>query len=253
MKKIIITLVFALLLGAQGFSQIISYNINQTITGPGQVTLDINNDSNNDFTFEIIALSQGLGARTVTVGSSYFLDNSTYGYPDAFNYNDSVIGPWNQGNGVLGTFNSAGQFNGMGNKYLGIKIATATGNHIGWIELYCSASRDTLIILSCGYQTANNVPIRTGETEAANAVKNIDNGSGIEVLCMGSDVKVNVPVGDPAGLSAKIFDMQGREVNVIPVIEQGENMLHLQGLPHGMYILHVQQKGSSLVARKVVF
>ncbi len=73
--------------------QIISYSINQMMTGPGQLTFDLDNAGGDDLVFEIIDLSpNGLGARVLTIGSTQMLDNSTWGYPDALDQGDTVTG-----------------------------------------------------------------------------------------------------------------------------------------------------------------
>lgn len=48
--------VLFLLLYFLSYSQINSYSINQTLAGPSQLTLDIDNDGSNDYTFDIITL-----------------------------------------------------------------------------------------------------------------------------------------------------------------------------------------------------
>ena len=147
------------------FSQINSYPINQTLTAVGQKTFDIDNNGSVDYTFDIILLSPSVyAARVNAIGSSKILDNSTFGYPDTLSFNDPVVGYFHTGIGVLGTFNNAGQFNGAGIKYLGIKINSGTFDYLGWIKLYCSVNRDTLKIISCGYNTTSGAAINAGQT-----------------------------------------------------------------------------------------
>jgi len=157
--------IFMLFVNTTVLSQIISYQINETITGIGELVYDIDNDGFNDYQFEIIELSPDVyAARVVTFGSSQFLDNSTFGYPDALDFGENISGYFNSGTGVLGTFNPAGQFNGMGDKYLGIKISSNTSNHLGWIKLNCSTNNDSLSVLSCGYNSIPDESITAGQT-----------------------------------------------------------------------------------------
>lgn len=164
MKKVWLLMLLTILFRTSN-SQINTYAINQPIYGIGTLSFDINNDSNYDFTFDIISLTTNtLAARVVPNGLSSILDNSTYGYPDTLNYGDPVVGYFHSNTGVLGTFNNAGQFNGAGEKYLGVKINGSGNNYFGWIKLYCSLNRDTLLILSCGYNTTANYSIFAGQT-----------------------------------------------------------------------------------------
>ncbi|MFN3916199.1 MAG: hypothetical protein ACK4K0_00540 [Flavobacteriales bacterium] len=94
-------------------SQIITGNINYTITTVGQHNVNLNNDVFNDFTFEIIELSPGVySARVLPLNGSQILDNSTFGYPDALNFNDTIAGNFHSNTGILGTIANAGLFQG---------------------------------------------------------------------------------------------------------------------------------------------
>lgn len=160
-------------------AQIITQQINQTLIGPGQIGLDLNGDNYNEYTFDIISLSIGeLAARVHPQGSAQILDNSTFGYPDALDVEDAVSGYFHSNVGVLGTFNDAGQFNGKGNKFLGIK-ANISGTNLGWIELYCSEDRDTLTLLSFAYVSGQDGAINAGQT-VSTATNNLpDSGPGL--------------------------------------------------------------------------
>ena len=94
-----------------------------------------------------------------------FLDNSTWHYADALNYYDE-IGPnalWSENSVVLGTFASAGNFNGKGDKYLGFRIPYNDNYHYGWIKLNCSQHNDTLTIYQFGYHKTVNRKIKAGQ------------------------------------------------------------------------------------------
>lgn len=163
--KTILTLALLLGINSYTFSQIKTYNINQTLIGPSSITLDIDSNSTDDFTFDILTLSPGTyAARVLPVALTSILDNSTFGYADALNFGDPVTGYFNTGTGILGTIAGAGQFNGMGIKYLGFKINLSGMDHYGWFKLNCSTNRDTLIIISVGFNTIANAPITAGQT-----------------------------------------------------------------------------------------
>ena len=156
---------------------ILSGLINTSIISTGQIGLDLNGNEFSDLYFEIIDLNplnpnglpthfDSLAARA---GSStvQFLDNSTWHYADALEIN-SVIDQnhhWSSNNVVLGTFLNGGQFNGNGNRYLGIRIPNGNDYNYGWIKIYCSNHNDTLRILEYAYNDAINNSILAGETE----------------------------------------------------------------------------------------
>ena len=238
-KSLLQLLIMGLLLlpeYAQG--QIIEHVINDTLSGIGTLTKDINQDGTSDFTFEIIDLSpNGLGARVVGLSSSTFIDNSTFGYPDALSLGDSVTGYFNSGNGVLGTFNNAGQFNGMGIKYLGIKIVSGGLNYMGWIKLTCSTANDMIVLISSGYNTSPNIGITAGQTSLTTKIQS-------NPLILAKEIYPN-PTSGTIDISS--FNLDNKCTYIIHSLS-GEKLINgnatqkinVSSLPNGIYILSIQ-------------
>ncbi|MCH2228748.1 MAG: T9SS type A sorting domain-containing protein [Crocinitomicaceae bacterium] len=169
LKTITLVLFFALLILCKknATAQITTYNVNQIVTtSSGAFTIDINNDSNDDYTFEILPLSPSSNAAgVVSLGNSQIMDISTFGYPDTLNFGDNVTGPYSSGNAVLGTdVGGGGQFTGAGIKYLGLNIEISGTNHLGWISIEVAATNDTIILHDIGYNTTENDEITAGQT-----------------------------------------------------------------------------------------
>ena len=163
----ILTLFVAVLFlsGKNAIAQINSYPVNQTVTiSSGSFTIDVDNDSNDDFTFEIFPLSGSLkAARVISLGNSQVMDGSTFGYPDNLNFGDNVTGPYSSGNAVLGTdVGAGGLFSGAGMKYLGLNIDISGESHLGWISLEVATSNDTIILHDIGYNTSASDGITAG-------------------------------------------------------------------------------------------
>lgn len=149
------------------FAQVSTYNINQTVTiMSGAFNLDVNNDSNDDYTFEILSLSGDLtAARVISLGNSQVMDGSTFGYPDALNLNDNVTAPYSSGNAVLGTdVGGGGSFTGVGLKYLGLNLDISGESYLGWISMEVSAGNDTIVLYDVGYNMTANADISAGLT-----------------------------------------------------------------------------------------
>ena len=138
---------------------------------------DLDDDGQADMSFDIVDLNrfnpQGipqnfdtLAARVHPLQTTEILDNSTYGYPDALE-EQVEVGPdhfWNdRQNFVLGTFLTAGNFKGAGDKYLGFRFAVGNGHHYGWVKLYVSAQNDTLRLYSYAWHKVADAPILTGQ------------------------------------------------------------------------------------------
>ena len=181
-RKISIRTLFVAVLflsGRSAISQINSYPVNQTVTiSSGSFNIDVDNDSNDDYTFEILPLSgSSNAARVISLGNSQVMDGSTFGYPDALNFGDNVSAPYSSGNAVLGTdVGGGGQFTGDGMKYLGLNIDISGESHLGWISLEVVASNDTIILHDIGYNTTANDGITAGlmSTTSVNETSLID-------------------------------------------------------------------------------
>jgi hypothetical protein len=148
---------------------IYSKMLDQTIIGIGETSVDLNDDAVIDFKFEIINLgANGLAARVISDNASLFLDNSTFGYPDALTQADPIAGSFNSFQGVLGTFNNAGQFKGVGNRYLGVQVFNGSELLMGWILLNCSVLNDTLRIIESGVLTSAYSYLNAGQQGSVN-------------------------------------------------------------------------------------
>jgi hypothetical protein len=151
--------------------------INVEFVSTGQKMFDLNANNIPDIGFEIIDLNKynpnglpenfdSLAARVIPV-SVEILDNSTYSYPDALELNKQISdnGHWSKNTCVLGTFTSAGQFKGKGERYLGIRLSNNGDYNYGWIKLYCSQHNDTLRIIEYAYNQIKNSQIKAGQKE----------------------------------------------------------------------------------------
>lgn len=76
------------------------------------------------------------------------LDNSTYGYPDAFSKDDviSTEGNWISNGAVLATLGPGGNFYNKDNKYLAIRFMEGNDYNYGWVKLSCSDNNHVLDI-----------------------------------------------------------------------------------------------------------
>ncbi|MFN4083507.1 MAG: T9SS type A sorting domain-containing protein [Bacteroidia bacterium] len=153
------------------YAQIIVKNLNKTLIGEAFEPFDLDEDENFDLEFSIRRVQAPPPLNVLVAlyepmtNKIRVLDNSNIGYPDALDEGDSVVGNFTPFIGVLGTFSGAGNFNGKGIKYLGFILIRDNGVYYGWIKLYCSEERDTLIIYQYGIRTDLNEKILAGQTE----------------------------------------------------------------------------------------
>jgi len=191
------------------YSQILVTTINQIIIEQGEILVDVNDDGVDDYKFEFLDLTQGNNAaRVVTLGGAY-LDNSTFGYPDALQNGMPVQGNFEYfSGGILGTdVGGGGLFSGAGNRYLGIFIE----ERYGWIEIYCSANNDTLKIISSGLNTSINAPIDAGQmTEINTALNNLQNSFVVEIYPNPAQNQLNISYDKSIFTDYEIYNSTGK-------------------------------------------
>ncbi len=163
---------------AEHVDSILQGYIDADFISTGKQAIDLNSDKFPDISFDIIDLNEfnsealpssfdDLAARAHPINVE-ILDNSTYGYADALDLDIEIDEDnfWNvQQNIVLGTFLTAGQFKGAGDKYLGFRLKNNNDYNYGWIKINCSAHNDSLSILQYAYNQNVNSKILAGQTE----------------------------------------------------------------------------------------
>lgn len=118
--------------------------------------------------FEIIQLQGSAIAARVFAEGMEFLDNSTFSYPDPLE-KETIInsdGNWATGNAVLGTdVGHGGQFEGEGERYLGIRIAKEDeeGFFYGWVRIDCPTGNNPLEIFDFGMSDTVDAEIAAGQ------------------------------------------------------------------------------------------
>ncbi|MFN3342335.1 MAG: T9SS type A sorting domain-containing protein [Flavobacteriales bacterium] len=180
---------------------------------------------------------------------SAILDNSTFGYPDALLFDDTVASYFHFNPGVLGTFVSSGQFNGMGNRYLGMRINAASDAFYGWFYINCSRNRDTIIIRTAAYNTTPWEGINAGQTFITGSDEIASSGVQISLFPNPANDQLYISSSSTSSLFSfplayKILDSRGSVVS--SAFTNG--IVKLSDLPNGIY--HLQLEGSDQYTAK---
>ncbi len=222
-----------------GITQITSYAVDETVTlASGPLTIDVNNDGVDDYTFEIFPLVDGMtAARVISLGNSQFMDSSTFGYPDALNFGDAVTAPFNSGNAVLGTdVGGGGQFSGLGSRYLGLNIDISAMGHLGWILLEVAASNDTITVHELGYHTLVGEAVTAGQTSGTF----IEEHGALEVQLYPNPCHDRIQIDRPnttAAIRYTITDLTGK----VLIDDTAFNDIDVSTLPAGPYLLFMTE------------
>ena len=239
--KSIISPILLLATTLSSFTQVNSTEVNQTLNGVSSINIDINNDEQNDFTFEIIELSaNNYAARVISLNNSEILDNSTFGYPDATEFGDDISGDFENGNGVLGTsVGNGGLFNGAGDRYLGISIEISGLTYYGWVELNCNAQNSNLIIKSYGYNTVADETITAGQSLSTSIISQEQKQ---ELKTFPNPVENLLHIEKNTSESITIFDLSG-----VSILESQEKVVDVSKLKIGIYIIQCGNKKTRFV------
>lgn len=211
--KLIVTAISFLIIQNLGLkSQIVHQVLNHTITGISEFNLNLDGNASVDYKFTITELSPGvLICRVTPNDGSMVLDNSGFGYPDALNLNSQILFNFTVNNGILGTFTPAGNFNGKGEKFLGIKLRSGISEFIGWIKLDLSTDNDTLKIISFAYLTNNSLTILAGQTEIT-YIANYELNNQISIYPNPSSEYIYFKNGNNEYFNYQVFNNKGQVV-----------------------------------------
>jgi len=164
-------------ISAQHVDSIINGLLEAELVSTGYIRFDLDGDKASDFAFEIINLmplnNDEMPAELDTLAvsahplSGSILDNSTYKYADALDFETliSSAGNWTDQYVVLGTLADGGQFNGHGEKYLAIRLNGENDFRYGWMKIYISEHNDTLKVIEYAYNKIEGSQIRAGQKE----------------------------------------------------------------------------------------
>jgi hypothetical protein len=219
--------------------------------------LDLNGDATPDFKFLTDTLQGSsmianfadvniVGANTDAIlGSLYY---NTYPFPFQLNNGDSILPAnpnWNSyaqnsGLGYLGAFFppniNYGNWNGVQDKYIGLRIDVAGQFHYGWARLSVSPHADTITIKEYAYNQTPNQYIVAGYVAG---VPLHPNATGINVHSFENAVFVHTPTPQNGG-TISVYNVNGQLIRE-EEITSGEMRIEMNDQPTGMYVVQVRQ------------
>jgi hypothetical protein len=249
-----------------GGAQIVYTDVNPDFVAHDTIVyfLDLNNDTIPDFMFAgyDVQTSYGQVGLAVTLpydtangilGSLYYgvypmpyaLNNGDSIRPNSPMWNDTINGGYNY-LGVLypGPY-TYGNWVGVNDKYIGLRIKVNGQYHYGWARLSVNAGSDSIIIKDYAYEVLPNVGLTAGQLVGIQAQAN---PAGIRVHAYQHTAFVHVPNPQDGGMIS-IYDMSGKLIRQVE-ITSGDMTIDLGDQPAGIYMIHVQQ-GESTISQKI--
>lgn len=227
-----------------------------TIAGAQFFNLDMNNDSQIDFTFvqvNTMYLGQGIRYAVVAnysgnnaeIGSTGAIGTNPVGYPFPLNFGDTISynNPQfeNVQNNVIGgsiefySVGAIGNFNGK-DKYMGVKFFGPTEIGIGWIRCELDSQVNHLILKDYAYTTDTESPILAGQMFPNSVPLISENEFGVKYFYANQILSLNLMNVNEA--EAVVTNVNGQIVAETK-LQRGKNQIQLEGVAAGVYFISV--------------
>ncbi len=248
-------------------AQIVYTDVNPDFIHGGneiQAGLDLNNDGTADFAIASIdttVAAQNNALIETTLVAPLVTGNEIAGIvPTSFNYALAL----NSGTAINSTTNWIAdtctmayrvngaspydeQWNGVTDKYLGLKFLIGGNTHYGWARLDCLG--DTWTLKDYAYDATANAPINAGAMVAS--VETMDLESLVHFINQPNNsvlVRINAPLTNG---EIKVVSMSGQIVSSINITSDAET-IDMSGLSAGIYMINVISAEGTITKKMVV-
>jgi len=217
--------------------------------------LNLDNDTAKDFKMGHceVGFPTDANIRPLSTGEILY-DNSitTRNYALALNYGatiDNNTPTWTNSISYLGYHHSLqgvnmeGNWIGVSDKYLGLRINLNGQWHYGWAKCDVAALIDTYTIKEYAYNTTPNQGITAGDKGPVNIKENFfDN---ISIYSHDKTLFIDFKDTEINNGKIKLFNLMGQEVKTIP-ISNSNIELDLNNIDAGIYIVNIYNKTTSV-------
>ncbi|CAG5085271.1 T9SS type A sorting domain-containing protein [Parvicella tangerina] len=193
---------------------------------------------------EVLGRTTTVGTETVLEADSLLPGFTIDGSSTYVNSSTPSVFPGVGLNADASGFASVGQFAGAGEKYFGVKFDISGSTHYAWVKVEVSATHDTCVIDSYGYETSASTAIDAG-----------DMGSGtvsVEESSFAADVVVQENSFRLEGMAqgeVTVFNVLG-EIQLTRRITSDVIYLDNSSLSSGVYFIRCR-KGMEVITFKV--
>lgn len=239
--------------GATANAQVVYTDIDPDVTisvEPDSLIIDMNNDGTWDFKIlKTTAASSTNGIRmNANTGNEILGVNTyaTYFVASALNAGapiNNAAGAWNGTmNGGMITLawgTSYGYWQGVTDKYLGLRFQVSGNTHYGWARLDVAAGGTSAIIKDFAYQATPDSTILAGDTVTIGVSEIASNNAAIKLR--NNELSINAK----ANYDVLVIDLTGRIVYE-GIINKGSNRISLLTQPSGVYIVRLINEFESI-------
>lgn len=246
-------------------AQIIYTDVNPDFVHGGneiQAGLDLNNDATPDFVIASIDTTISGTLIETTLVAPLVTGNAVGGTnPGGYNYAlalNSGIAINSSTNWIADTCTMAyrvngaspynEQWNGVTDKYLGLRFLIGTATHYGWARMDCNG--DTWTLKDYAYNSAANGAINAGQMPVA-SVETMDLESLVHFINQPNNsilVRINAPLTNG---EIKVVSMSGQIVSSMNITSDVET-IDMSGLSAGIYMINVISAEGTITKKMVV-
>jgi hypothetical protein len=216
-------------------------------------TLDLNNDSVDDFTFYF-----GSGIMCAPLQNNAYSGNFVGGVhlPWALAASNTICEPlatWYGTNypGTLAIGTSSGYWVGASNKYIALKIIVGSNTYYGWARLDILSSSGSFTIKDYAYESTPNACIQSGQ----NGLSNVENTSENVVSVIpnpftnATTLQVNDNLKDA---TLTIYNLNGQILKQVNTISGNLISISRDNLPSGLYFITLTEENKTIAVEKLI-
>ena len=257
LKKLPTFLLFSFLVGnlsSRSYAKIIYTDVNPDTTiagGFGSFPLDLDNNSNSDYIIWLITPSDVtiISPDSNEVLGAYISMNLL---PYALNLNDTIDSTqtdWNDNNGghMQLSPGGSGQWNGVTDRYLGLRFYIGNDIHYGWVRLDVSSAGTQFTVKDYAYEDVKEKGILAGATTFTNV-------SGVSPLIqhalftqLENKLLITIPSNEQL-IEVRLFNIYGR---LLLAQNLSSNVITMPAIQRGMYLIHLQTS-NSIFTEKII-
>jgi len=256
-------------IGVNADAQVIYTDVNPDITQTtiGSYQLNLNNDTAVDFHIDRLTyvsgsnnidhvIVDGANSNELLTNMQPISSSSSYILAKALNTNNLIdsnetiwesFGFMNAQGIYSGNPVNLGNWQGVTDKYLGLRFKIAGQWHYGWARLDVDATATSFTIKDYAYESTPNKKILAGQTVATinenNLIDNISIYSNNKTLFV--DLKDN-NINDG---TIKMYNMAGQEIKTCE-INNANMQINVEDLANGIYVVNIYNN-QSIVSKKI--
>lgn len=222
------------------------------------VAIDFNNDGTEEYNFRWDVFNNDMWFLHITFANNN--DNqinrkegstSMETYVEPMNLNDPISSSADWGNSfpepfIGDSFDS--NFQGLGDRYIGVKFNLDGNTHYGWI-LVSFEDNFLFTVKSYAYESTPNTPLNAGETGNTagivdmnqNLIKMYPNPADDMIVLQGTE-DLNIKL-------VTINDLNGRNITMI---DPAQEIIDISRLQNGIYILSVVDESNNVFSKKLI-